>query len=151
MLFPKFNLNGYSQKSKSSCHVSRNDAVKAQRRYPNLSDPVQILELWKCDYSSSWKLFLEVFQERVYQDLQGQLGNGHPFLEAHLVDVVQLEVLEEQQQQRRDALHDDLLVPVHVDAQLHALQDGDAGVEGKQHRGCGSREPKGPWSSPSSG
>lgn len=45
---------------------------------------------------------------------------------AHLVDVVQFEVFEEQQEQGRDALHDDLLVPVHVDAQLHALEDSDA-------------------------
>lgn len=61
MLSPKFNLKGYSQKSKSSCHVGSNDVVKAQRGYPNLSDPVQILELWKCNYSSSWKLSLEAF------------------------------------------------------------------------------------------
>lgn len=57
--------------------------------------------------------------------------------------MVQLEVLEEQQQQSRDALHDDLFVSVHVDAQFHALQNGDAGMEGKKHRGCGSREAKG--------
>lgn len=49
-------------------------------------------------------------------------------LGAHLVNMVQLEVLEEQQQQRRDALHDNLLVPVHINPQLHALQDGDAGA-----------------------
>lgn len=46
--------------------------------------------------------------------------------------MVQLEVLEEQQQRSRDALHDDLLVPVHVDPQFHALEDGDAGLEGKK-------------------
>lgn len=45
--------------------------------------------------------------------------------------MVQLEVLEEQQQQSRDALHDDLFVSVHVNAQFHALQNGDAGMEGK--------------------
>lgn len=59
-------------------------------------------------------------------------------------------MLEEQQQQRRDALDDDLLVPVHVDAQLHALQDGDAAVEGRTAPGCGSREAHGVWGSCSS-
>ena len=36
-------------------------------------------------------------------------------------------MLEEQQQHSRDGLDDDLLVTVHVDSQLHALKDCDAG------------------------
>lgn len=45
----------------------------------------------------------------------------------NLINVVQLEVLEEQQQQSRDGLDDDLLVAVDVDPQLHALKDCDPG------------------------
>lgn len=45
----------------------------------------------------------------------------------NLINVVQLEVLEEQQQQSRDGLDDDLLVAVDVDPQLHALEDCDTG------------------------
>lgn len=40
--------------------------------------------------------------------------------------MVQFEVFEEQQEQGRDALYNDLLVPVHIDAQLHALENSDA-------------------------
>lgn len=43
----------------------------------------------------------------------------------YLIDVVQLEVFEEQHQQRRDGLHNDFFVTVHVNAQLHALKDRD--------------------------
>lgn len=43
----------------------------------------------------------------------------------NLINVVQLEVLEEQQQQSRDGLDDDLFVAVDVDPQLHALEDRD--------------------------
>lgn len=45
---------------------------------------------------------------------------------AHLVDMVQSEVFEEEQEQGRDTLYNDLLVPVHIDAQLHALENSDA-------------------------
>lgn len=40
--------------------------------------------------------------------------------------MVQFEVFEEQQEQGRDALYNDFLVPVHIDAQLHALENSDA-------------------------
>lgn len=40
----------------------------------------------------------------------------------YLVDVIDFEVFEQQQQDGRDGLDDDLFVTVHVDAQLHALQ-----------------------------
>lgn len=53
---------------------------------------------------------------------------GEALLAAHLVDVVQFEVLEEQQEQGRNTLHNDLLVPVHIDAQLHALENSDATI-----------------------
>lgn len=43
----------------------------------------------------------------------------------NLINMVQFEVFEEQQQQSRDGLDNDLLVPVHVDSQLHALKDCD--------------------------
>lgn len=43
----------------------------------------------------------------------------------NLIDMVEFEVLEEQEQQSRDGLDDDFLVPVNIDSQLHALQDGD--------------------------
>lgn len=39
-----------------------------------------------------------------------------------LVDVVEFEVFQEQQQDGRDGLHDDLLVSIDVDAEFHALQ-----------------------------
>lgn len=42
----------------------------------------------------------------------------------HLVDVVQFEVLQKQQQDGGDGLHDDLLVPIDIDAEFHALQHG---------------------------
>lgn len=45
----------------------------------------------------------------------------------NLINMVELEVLEEQQQQSRDGLDNDLLVTVHINAELHALKDGDAG------------------------
>lgn len=45
---------------------------------------------------------------------------------AHLVDVVEFEVFEKEQEQGRDTLDDDLFVPVHIDAQLHALNHSDA-------------------------
>lgn len=51
---------------------------------------------------------------------------GQVLLAAHLVDMVQSEVFEEEQEQGRDTLYNDLLVPVHIDAQLHALENGDA-------------------------
>ncbi len=44
----------------------------------------------------------------------------------HLVDVVEFEVFEEQQEEPRDRLDDDLLVAIHVDTQLHRLQHGGA-------------------------
>lgn len=47
-------------------------------------------------------------------------------LAAHLVDMVQFEVFEEEQEQGRDTLYNDLLVSVHIDAQLHALENSDA-------------------------
>lgn len=34
-------------------------------------------------------------------------------------------MFEEEQEQGRDTLYDDLLVPVHIDAQLHALKYSD--------------------------
>lgn len=40
--------------------------------------------------------------------------------------MVQFEVFEEQQEQGRDTFYNDLLVPVHIDAQLHALENSDA-------------------------
>lgn len=40
--------------------------------------------------------------------------------------MVQFEVLEEQQEQGGNTLYNDLLVPVHIDAQLHALENSDA-------------------------
>lgn len=40
--------------------------------------------------------------------------------------MVQFEVFEEQQEQGRDTFDNDLLVPVHIDAQLHALENSDA-------------------------
>lgn len=40
--------------------------------------------------------------------------------------MVQFEVFEEEQEQGRDTLYNDLLVPVHIDAQLHALENSDA-------------------------
>lgn len=46
---------------------------------------------------------------------------------AHLVDVIQFEVLEEQQQDSRDGLDNDLFVAIHIHPQLHTLQ----------HRGSG--------------
>lgn len=50
---------------------------------------------------------------------------------SNLVDVVQLEVLQQQQQDGRDGLHDDLLVSVDIHAELHALQHRrPAGVKG---------------------
>lgn len=52
----------------------------------------------------------------------------------YLVDVVQLEVLEQQQQDGGDGLHNDLLVAVHIHAQLHALQ----------HRGAETQRPVSP-------
>lgn len=61
---------------------------------------------------------------------------------AHLVDVVQFEVFEEEQEQGRDALYDDLLVPVHVDAQLHALENSDATMgTGVRAGAAGERPP----------
>lgn len=51
----------------------------------------------------------------------------------NLINVVQLEVLEEQQQQSRDGLDDDLLVAVDVDPQLHALEDCDTGEHPNTH------------------
>lgn len=47
-------------------------------------------------------------------------------LAAHLVDMVQFEVFEEEQEKGRDTLYNDLLVPVHIDAQLHALENSNA-------------------------
>lgn len=47
--------------------------------------------------------------------------------------MVQLEVLEQQQQQSRDGLDDDLLVAVDVDPQLHALEDCDTGEHTNTH------------------
>lgn len=55
---------------------------------------------------------------------------GEALLAAHLVDMVQFEVFEEEQEQGRDTLYDDLLVPVHINAQLHALENSDATMEG---------------------
>lgn len=51
--------------------------------------------------------------------------------------MVQFEVLEEQQQQGGNTLHNDLLVPVHVDAQLHALENSDTtiGIGGVNAKG----------------
>lgn len=40
----------------------------------------------------------------------------------HLVDVVKFEVLQKQQQDGRDGLHDDLLVSIDINAKFHALQ-----------------------------
>lgn len=54
----------------------------------------------------------------------------------NLINVVQLEVLEQQQQQSRDGLDDDLLVAVDVDPQLHALEDCDAGEHMNTHTCC---------------
>ena len=45
----------------------------------------------------------------------------------YLIDVVQLEVLEQQQQDGRNGLNDDLFVAVHIHSQLHALQHCGAG------------------------
>lgn len=48
----------------------------------------------------------------------------------NLIDVVQLEVLEKQQQDGGDCLHNDLFVPIDIHAELHALQHGrPAGVK----------------------
>lgn len=51
----------------------------------------------------------------------------------NLINVVQFEMLEEQQQQSRDGLDDDLLVAVDVDPQLHALEDRDTGEHMNTH------------------
>lgn len=51
---------------------------------------------------------------------------------AHLVDVVQFEMLQQQQQRGRNALHNDLFVSVYIDPQFHALKNCDAGVEGER-------------------
>lgn len=40
----------------------------------------------------------------------------------YLVDVVEFEVFEQQQQDGRDRLHNDLFVSIHVDTEFHALQ-----------------------------
>lgn len=45
----------------------------------------------------------------------------------YLVDVVQLKVLEQQQQDSRNGLNNDLFVAVHIHPQLHALQHCGAG------------------------
>lgn len=41
---------------------------------------------------------------------------------AHLVDVIQFEVLEQEEQNGRNGFDDDLLVPIDIHPQLHALQ-----------------------------
>lgn len=56
-------------------------------------------------------------------------------LAAHLVDMVQFEVFEEEQEKGRDTLYNDLLVPVHIDAQLHALENSNA-IMGKRRSQC---------------
>jgi len=57
----------------------------------------------------------------------GQPDPGPP----HLVDVIELEVLEQEQQHSRNGFDDDLLVPIDVHPQLHALQHcGPAGHRG---------------------
>lgn len=40
----------------------------------------------------------------------------------YLVDVVEFEVFQEQQQDGRDGLHDDLFVSIDIHAKFHALQ-----------------------------
>ena len=50
-------------------------------------------------------------------------GRGYRYL----IDVVQLEVLQQQQQDGRNGLNDDLFVAVHIHSQLHALQHCGAG------------------------
>lgn len=40
----------------------------------------------------------------------------------YLVDVVKFEMFQKEQQDGRDRLHDDLLVPVHINSKFHALQ-----------------------------
>lgn len=62
---------------------------------------------------------------------QRPVGTAGP-LPPHLVDVVELEVLEQEQQHGRDGLDNDLLVPIDIHTQLHALQH--CGPEGQ--RGC---------------
>ena len=51
----------------------------------------------------------------------------------NLINMVEFEVLEEQQQQSRDGLDDDFLVAVHIDSQLHALEDCDTGGHTHTH------------------
>lgn len=50
---------------------------------------------------------------------------------AHLVDVIQFEVLEQKEQDSRNGFDDDLLVPIDIHSQLHALQHCGPGA----HRG----------------
>lgn len=50
-----------------------------------------------------------------------------------LINMVEFEVFEEKQQQSRDGLHDDFLVTVHVDPQLHALKDSDSARDKHKH------------------
>ena len=57
----------------------------------------------------------------------------------YLIDVVQLEVFQQQQQDGRNGLNDDLFVAVHIHSQLHALQ----------HCGAGSTTPGGELLKPS--
>lgn len=45
---------------------------------------------------------------------------------AYLVDMVEFEVFEKEKEQGRDTLYNDLLVSVHVNAQLHALENSYA-------------------------
>lgn len=54
--------------------------------------------------------------------------------EADLVDVVQFEVFQEQQQDGGDGLHNDLLVAIDVDPELHALQHRGPAAEGQSPR-----------------
>lgn len=63
--------------------------------------------------------------------LAKHLAMAFPY-KAHLVDVVQFEMLQQQQQRGRNALHNDLFVSVHIDPQFHALKNCDAGLEGKR-------------------
>lgn len=55
----------------------------------------------------------------------------------HLVDVIELEVLEQKEQHGRNGFDDDLLVPIDVHPQLHALQyrgpEGHRGTLGLGH------------------
>lgn len=46
------------------------------------------------------------------------------FFPPNLINVVQFEVLQKQQQDGGDRLHNDLFVSIDVDAEFHALQHG---------------------------